>query len=194
MSNRQRAFRERREARLRELMEKISTIKTSRSSLQKDNEKLRQELIVVRAENELLRITCPSENQLSTTSSLASSPTQPPEDMTSSLPGFSDLLSWKAAFQLIQEHEIFQKGQANLEDLATRMNLVAKHSDSQVLPFFFESDIKTAIEQSIEKSPEIAAEACYEGISQGVTSGTALQAGPGMAIGLLDLIRCTRCT
>lgn len=147
----QRAFRERKENRIKELTGKLSHIETSHGSLAKENEELRRELVVTMAENELLRVTSPRSKE---PSPVIASQTNSPVISTMSIDCpknlASGLMGWRATFQFIQEQEQWKNTSVNLEKLALKLKQVAKHCDSEALPFFDEADVRAALEQSIE--------------------------------------------
>ncbi|EPS30443.1 hypothetical protein PDE_05394 [Penicillium oxalicum 114-2] len=173
----QRAFRERKERHVKDLEDKVTTLEQSSSTLQADNERLKRELAKYATENEILRATSHSLNGSSKggpAPAVTGPMTYSPTDFYSTLvPGSGGsvqipqgqhrattcpitgerLLDAGATWDLIQNHELFKRGQVNIGDVAERLRNSAQCNGQG--PAFKETLILKAIEESAADRDEL---------------------------------------
>ncbi|KAJ5163671.1 transcriptional regulator family: bZIP [Penicillium coprophilum] len=166
----QRAFRERKEQHVRDLEDKVNTLEQASSTLQADNERLKRELAQYTTENEILRATSQvhrghvssNENPTPTvTGPMKFSPTDFHATFMPDGPGTprsphhrltvcpitgERLLDARATWDLIQKHELFERGQLDIGDITDRLKGMSQ-CDGQG-PAFKEGQVRQAIEES----------------------------------------------
>ncbi|RMJ27417.1 B-zip transcription factor [Aspergillus sp. HF37] len=167
----QRAFRERKERRVRDLEEKVSGLENASITLQAENERLRHELAKSATENEVLRATSsplrrrtPSsssrhrrrseELEPATATPMATSffsrlipegePARRHRVAVSGTTG-ERLLDAGSTWDLIQGHELFERGAVDIADVCVRLKRNTQ-CDGQG-PAFKEGDVRRAIEE-----------------------------------------------
>lgn len=186
----QRAFRERKERRVKDLEDKVTTLEETSTTLQVDNERLKRELAKYATENEILRATSqslngsnggtrePSEPTVTgpmkytptdfkpnvvpegegSSSGLASGPApansqSPQHRITVCQVTGERLLDASATWDLIQSHELFKRGQVDLNDVSNRLKGAAQCNGQG--PAYKESEVRRAIEESAAESDEL---------------------------------------
>jgi hypothetical protein len=168
----QRAFRERKEQHVRDLEDKVNNLEQASNTLQADNERLKRELARYTTENEILRATSlhPSRGHASAnhtpepttvTGPMKFSPTdfhttfmpdgpgtpRSPQHRLTVCPITGEkLLDARATWDLIQKHELFERGQLDIGDVTERLKGMSQ-CDGQG-PAFKESQVRQAIEES----------------------------------------------
>ncbi len=170
--NRQRAFRERKERRVKDLEQKLSSLEETSTTLATDNERLKRELSKITSENEILRSTSTHSADRNNnrapvgpdtvngpksysptafyTTMLAVHPAHPNEvshKITVSHTTGERLLGAGATWDLIQAHPSFKKGLVDIGDVSDRLKKKF-HCDGEG-PAFAEGDIQRAIEESV---------------------------------------------
>ncbi|KAL4951430.1 hypothetical protein BDW69DRAFT_38906 [Aspergillus filifer] len=171
----QRAFRERKERRVRDLEETVSNLQQESTNMTAENERLKRELARFETENEILRATSstnksPPPNDASSNNRRRSmTPTQTGPMTYSPTDFYSDLvpkgqsarlhrvtycketgerlLDAGATWDLIQEHEAFKKGLLDIAVVTRRLKTAAQ-CDGQG-PAFREIAIRGAIEEAL---------------------------------------------
>ena len=174
MLYRQRAFRERKEQRVKDLEAKLNNLERQSQSLNGENERLRREFTRVATENEILRATSVNGSQTDideamTTGPMKYSPTDfPPHgkpfrgledgsfgpqkhDLSQHRIVVSEdtgeaLLSAGATWDYIQKHELFLQGLVDVGDVCERLKKLARCDGRG--PVFEEGDVRRAIAQS----------------------------------------------
>ncbi|CDM34001.1 transcriptional regulator family: bZIP [Penicillium roqueforti] len=167
----QRAFRERKEQHVRDLEDKVNSLEQASNTLQADNERLKRELARYTTENEILRATSQQANrghvganenpEPTVTGPMKYSPTDFHTTFMADSPGTSrnlhhrltvcpitgeKLLDAGATWDLIQKHELFERGQLDIGDVTERLKGMSQ-CDGQG-PAFKESQVRRAIEES----------------------------------------------
>ncbi|KAJ6138528.1 hypothetical protein N7471_005014 [Penicillium samsonianum] len=164
----QRAFRERKEQHVRDLEEKVSSLEQASDTLQADNERLKRELARFTTENEILRATSQhasrgnasaNENPEPTVTGpmkysptdfhatfMADGPRSPQHRLTVCPITGEKLLDAGATWDLIQKHELFERGQLDIGDVTERLKGMSQ-CDGQG-PAFIEGQVRRAIEES----------------------------------------------
>ncbi|CAG8887888.1 unnamed protein product [Penicillium egyptiacum] len=168
----QRAFRERKEQHVRDLEDKVNNLEQASNTLQADNERLKRELARYTTENEILRATSQHANRghISTnenpepttvTGPMKFSPTdfhttfmpdgpgtpRSPQHRLTMCPITGEkLLDAGATWDLIQKHELFERGQLDIGDVTERLKGMSQ-CDGQG-PAFKEGQVRQAIEES----------------------------------------------
>lgn len=179
MNYRQRAFRERKERHVRDLEEKVNSLEEASTTLQAENERLKQELAKFTTENEILRATsqsnakggsreCP---EPTVTGPMEYTPTDfystlMPEASAATFPGPGTphritvcqitgerLLDAGATWDLIQNHELFKRGQVDIGDVTERLKGSTQCNGQG--PAFKEGDVRRAIEESAADRDEL---------------------------------------
>jgi bZIP transcription factor. len=170
-SHSQRAFRERKEQHVRDLEDKVNSLEDASNTLQADNERLKRELARFTTENEILRATSQHANYGHVSANQTPEPTVTgpmkfcPTDFHATFmadgPGTPQsahhrltvcpitgekLLDPGAVWDLIQKHELFQRGQLDIGDVTERLKGMSQ-CDGQG-PAFKESQVLKAIEES----------------------------------------------
>ncbi|OJJ03526.1 hypothetical protein ASPVEDRAFT_30041 [Aspergillus versicolor CBS 583.65] len=169
----QRAFRERKERHVRDLEEKVNNLQQESSTLTADNDRLKRELARYSTENEILRATANGpgsggDGGDGQRGPASSGPTQTGPMIYSPTDFYSDLVpagqsvrlhrvtyckvsgerlyDAGAAWDMIQEHELFKKGLVDIAGVTKRLKSAAQ-CDGQG-PAFRECQIQKAIEES----------------------------------------------
>ncbi|KAJ5835088.1 transcriptional regulator family: bZIP [Penicillium robsamsonii] len=166
----QRAFRERKEQHVRDLEEKVNTLEQASDTLQADNERLKRELARYTTENEILRATTQANHgyvanknpEPTVTGPMKYSPTdfyatfmpdgpgtpRSPHHRLTVCPITGErLLDAGATWDLIQKHEMFERGQLDIGDITERLKGMSQ-CDGQG-PAFKEGQVRRAIEESV---------------------------------------------
>ncbi|RYP77800.1 hypothetical protein DL771_000897 [Monosporascus sp. 5C6A] len=165
----QRAFRERKERHVKDLEAKLASLEAAQNQTASENEKLKRDLQKISTENEILRATSNIQAQRGSTSPPGGVPTTTgplqynPTDFYSDLlanhtnktpshrvvesESGERLLAAGATWDLIINHELFQKGMVDVADVSERLKPQAK-CDGQG-PVFEERAVLQAIEQSV---------------------------------------------
>ncbi|MCJ1480025.1 hypothetical protein MMC06_000179 [Schaereria dolodes] len=163
----QRAFRERKERRVKDLETKLNSLEAHSSTLLTDNERLKRELQKLYTQNEIL-LAKSSSHQLPSTyappSPIAGPLTYSPTDFQEAV-GLDPsahplshrifrsestgekLLASGATWDMIQGHELFRRGMVDVEDVHTRLKGRAVCDGNG--PAFKEGDVRKAIEESV---------------------------------------------
>ena len=178
----QRAFRERNKRHVADLQEQVSALEKSSSSLQADNERLKQELARYTTENEILRATSQHLHRQSSPSSTPSHSrshqdepittgpmTYTPTDFFSNLvpPGEptrrhkitvcsvtgEKLLDAGATWDLIKEHELVKRGVVDLGAVCEKLK-GGTQCDGQG-PAFAEGLVRRAVEECVVGNDEL---------------------------------------
>ncbi|KAJ5960495.1 uncharacterized protein N7479_007645 [Penicillium vulpinum] len=167
----QRAFRERKEQHVRDLEDKVSNLKQASDTLQADNERLKRELARYTTENEILRATSQHPNHGNASANANPEPTvtgpmkyTPTDFHDTFMPEGPDthrspqhrllvcpttgekLLDARATWDLIQKHELYERGQLDIGDITERLKGMSQ-CDGQG-PAFKEGQVRKAIEES----------------------------------------------
>lgn len=164
----QRAFRERKERHARELEDKVTSLEEASKTLQENNERLKRELARYTTENEILRATSHhsgrgnvNENPEPVPGPMRYTPTDfystlmpngpprpssPHHRLTVCPVTGEKLLGASATWDLIQQHELFKRGQVDIGDVTERLKGMSQ-CDGQG-PAFKESQVRQAIEES----------------------------------------------
>lgn len=167
----QRAFRERKEQHVRDLEDKVNSLEDASNTLQADNERLKRELARFTTENEILRATSQHANRGHVSANETPEPivTGPmkfsPTDFHATFMADGHgtpqsahhrltvcpitgerLLDAGATWDLIQKHELFQRGQLDIADVTDRLKGMSQ-CDGQG-PAFKEGQVLKAIEES----------------------------------------------
>ncbi|KAJ6187802.1 hypothetical protein N7519_002710 [Penicillium mononematosum] len=148
----QRAFRERKEQHVRDLEDKVNNLEQASNTLQADNERLKRELARYTTENEILRATTLHANHghanFHTTfmPDGPGTPRSPQHRLTVCPISGEKLLDTRATWDLIQKHELFERGQLDIGDVTERLKGMSQ-CDGQG-PAFKESQVRQAIEES----------------------------------------------
>ncbi|KXG48752.1 bZIP transcription factor, bZIP-1 [Penicillium griseofulvum] len=170
----QRAFRERKEQHVRQLEDKVNSLEQASDSLQADNERLKRELARYTTENEILRATSQANRHVSSnenpeptvTGPMKYSPTdfyatfmpeggsgtpRSPHHRLTVCPITGErLLDAGATWELIQKHELFERGGLDIADITERLKGMSQ-CDGQG-PAFKEGQVRRAIEDSAAAS------------------------------------------
>ncbi|KAJ5276721.1 hypothetical protein N7524_002874 [Penicillium chrysogenum] len=167
----QRAFRERKEQHVRDLEDKVNNLEQASNTLQADNERLKRELARYTTENEILRATALHTDHGHASANHTPEPTvtgpmkfSPTDFHTTFMPDGpgtprspqhrltvcpitgEKLLDSRATWDLIQKHELFERGQLDIGDVTERLKGMSQ-CDGQG-PAFKESQVRQAIEES----------------------------------------------
>ena len=164
----QRAFRERKERHVKDLETKLNSLEAHSSTLLTDNERLKRELQKLATQNEILRATSSHSNQhvsnLRAPSPLSGPLRYTPKDFQAAVGidhptnGVSHrihrsaatgerLLAAGATWDMIQSHELYQRGMIDVSDVCERLKGNATCDGTG--PAFSEGAIKRAIEESV---------------------------------------------
>ncbi|KAF4760618.1 hypothetical protein HAV15_005595 [Penicillium sp. str.  len=147
----QRAFRERKEQHVRDLEDKVNSLEDASNTLQADNERLKRELARFTTENEILRATSQHANRVHVSANATPEPTvtgpmNARHRLTVCPITGERLLDAGATWDLIQKHELFQRGQLDIGDVTDRLKGMSQ-CDGQG-PAFKEGQVLKAIEES----------------------------------------------
>ncbi|KAK4871302.1 hypothetical protein LT330_000539 [Penicillium expansum] len=164
----QRAFRERKEQHVRDLEDKVNNLEQASDTLQADNERLKRELARFTTENEILRATSQHANRGNASANetpeptvtgpmkfsptdfhatfMADEPQSPHHRLTVCPITGEKLLDAGATWDLIQKHELFERGQLDIGDVTDRLKGMSQCNGQG--PAFKESQILKAIEES----------------------------------------------
>ncbi|KAH8692941.1 hypothetical protein BGW36DRAFT_385559 [Talaromyces proteolyticus] len=172
----QRAFRERKERRVRELEQKLNDLEQTSTTLHADNERLKQELARIATENEILRATSSTTSPGSgakgdgatyhdDTENTTTGPMEfCPRDVEKSIADSQKdgnlahrivissktgekLLNARATWDMIQNHRMYKEGLVDIGDVCDRLKGFAL-CDGQG-PVFEEGRVRRAIEESV---------------------------------------------
>lgn len=161
----QRAFRERKERKVKDLEAKLATLEEAQAHTATENERLKRDLQKMSTENEILRATnnagspgTASHAPITTgpltynpmdfyTDLLAGHDNKTPSHRVATSDAGERLLAAGAAWDLIIGHDLYKKGMVDVADISNRLKNQAK-CDGQG-PVFEERAIIMAIEQSV---------------------------------------------
>ncbi|KAF2220270.1 hypothetical protein BDZ85DRAFT_267455 [Elsinoe ampelina] len=158
----QRAFRERKERRVKDLEEQLSIIQTKTTTLQKENERLRVLLQRSQTENEVLRATAVRQQSASRagrddgySQSIASDGSL--DDLSIATPpsgAMPRLLRPSAAWDLVHSHPLCMDGTVDIGLICERLKQLTR-CDPNTGPAFDEQEVRQVIEDVARFSEEL---------------------------------------
>ena len=159
-TNSQRAFRERKEKRLKEVEDNLLKAESRQRALEKDVERLKREMMVLSVENELLRAISPSSprstcsdhrpKQSPTSPSPSPRPIESTEQKEDGPTWESKVLNWWSTFWMIQKQVLAHGGRLKVGQLTERLKQLAQRHESHDLPIFEARDIWALVGECLE--------------------------------------------
>jgi AP-1-like factor len=151
VTNRQRAFRERKERHVKDLEAKLTALESSATSLASDNQRLKLALQRATTENEILRASSRPSSTISPAQHHSPSHTGDADPGYTTAPAKAGevdgaMLQAGATWDLIQSHHLVRQGFVDIADVCDRLRGAARCDGTG--PVFSEREVRRAVEES----------------------------------------------